>query len=86
MRDLTREAFVRGYAERSGLSAKWAALGFIDGDGAFLIALPCDCGDDSCEGWAMVGPGSVNSHLELYAPAQIRDAMQSILRAKEDSA
>jgi len=84
MRELSREEFVRAYAKRSDLSDEWAVLGFIDMGGRVLNALPCACGADGCEGWAMVAPDSVNAHLELYAPDNIRDAMSAILRAQDN--
>lgn len=71
---MTRSEFVRAYAARSGLSDKWAGLGFIETNGHYQIAMPCACSDDCCEGWGMVGPDSVSSHLELYAPPALRDA------------
>ncbi len=55
---MTREEFVAGYMERSGVT-DWR----IDGEvvtfaGRFKrLAIPCECGEDGCEGWAMVREG-----------------------------
>lgn len=68
------EDFIKRYAEASGLDDRWAVLGVIEISGSFLIALPCGCEQDACEGWAMVSPSSVNTHLKLYAPNEIREA------------
>lgn len=65
---MTRTEFVRAYAQRSGLSDKWAILGYVDLDGKVLIALPCACDDKECEGWAMMSAEHVDHHLRTYAP------------------
>lgn len=43
---MTREEFIQGYCERSK----------IDRERLFKSrrVIPCDCGDESCRGWAMV--------------------------------
>ena len=77
---LSRADFVRAYAERSGLTADYAVLGILDVVPLVtLVALPCGCEEDDCEGWAMVGASSVNSHLELYAPEPIRSVMRALV-------
>lgn len=47
---LTAAQFARGYAERSGVTVEWLRQNGQE-------AMPCDCGDDICEGWQM-------AHLE----------------------
>ena len=43
----TREQFFAGYASRSGVTVEWLKeQGFH--------AEPCDCGDETCQGWQMV--------------------------------
>ena len=55
--ETTREAFILGYIDRSDIEG---AEGFERTPGGFrlgtyeLVAVPCDCGEDGCEGWAMV--------------------------------
>lgn len=71
---MTREEFIKAYAERSGLSAKYASIGIMDIGDQTQVALPCACGDEMCEGWAMVGASGVPSHLNLYAPEPLRSA------------
>lgn len=84
---MTRQEFIEAYASRSGLGTEQAALGPIDGvlevGEHCLIALPCSCGEDDCEGWAMVRPSAVPSHLELYAPEPIRSAFIALCTGGE---
>ena len=82
---MKRADFVRSYANRSKLSGEWADLGLIDVGGRVLVALPCECGDEACEGWAMVSGGSVLSHLELYAPEKLRDAYNEVTAQNQNS-
>ncbi len=43
---MTKEEFIQGYAERSGVTVGW----LIEmGRDAFL----CDCEEEGCEGWQM---------------------------------
>jgi len=79
---LSRAEFVRAYAARSGLSDKYAVLGILDVAGTVLVALPCACDDEGCEGWAMLGASNVNSHLELYAPEPIRSAFRALAQGE----
>ena len=78
---MNREDFVRGYALRSGLSDQWASLGIIDvREGRTLFALPCGCGDESCEGWAMVSAEGALDHLALSTPEPLREAYNAACR------
>ena len=43
---MKKEEFENRYAERSGVTVDWLR----EHD---QIALPCDCGESSCEGWQM---------------------------------
>lgn len=72
--DMTREEFIKAYAARSNLSDEWAVLGFIQIGDMYQLAMPCGCGDESCEGWGMVGPSNIDSHLRMYAPDELRSA------------
>lgn len=76
---MTRGEFIRAYAERRGLDARWKTLGFIECDGRTLIAMPCGCGDETCERWAMVRGENISSHLSMYAPEKLRDAYREAL-------
>ncbi|HET8695761.1 MAG TPA: hypothetical protein VFM33_13900 [Aquabacterium sp.] len=60
---MTKDEFIKGYAERSRATVAEVMTG--------MVALPCDCGDDHCQGWAMVSntPRAIKSHMDLYAPA-----------------
>lgn len=61
---MTKEEFIAGYCERSGVTWKYLSQR--------KVALPCECDSDLCEGWAMVSnnPASIETHMELYAPKQ----------------
>lgn len=61
---MTREEFVVAYMARSGFEG-WR----LEGDLVHITedwkkyALPCRCGEDDCEGWAMVSPVGRGWHL-----------------------
>lgn len=57
---MTKEQFVREYAENSGLTEEEVLL--------HTIVLPCHCTYPGCKGWAMVNnhPSFIESHNELY--------------------
>jgi hypothetical protein len=73
---LSRDEFIEGYMARSAAAGAFDAREVErtpDGfkiDGWERIALPCACGEDECEGWAMLTnePDQVRTHTELYAP------------------
>lgn len=75
---MTRAEFIKAYAERSELppeATKFAGLGLLSPSrDTRMIALPCGCGDEGCEGWAMVGIEGVIHHLAFDAPEELRDA------------
>jgi hypothetical protein len=71
---VTRAEFVRDYARRSRLSDEFANLGLIRDGAQILVALPCACGADGCEGWAMLSADSIDSHLRYDAPENLRQA------------
>jgi len=46
---MTKEEFISNYCKRSKIS--WEELSKTQ------VILPCDCGDDYCQGWQMVSKG-----------------------------
>lgn len=38
----------------------------------WFVALPCACGDETCEGWAAVSndPFHIKMHAQMYMPAE----------------
>lgn len=46
---VTRDDFIIGYCERSGIS--WDRLRKSQ------VVLPCSCGEEDCQGWAMISNG-----------------------------
>ena len=71
---MTRTEFIEKAALKCGVEAPFANLGFFQIGDHYRIVMPCACGDEICEGWAMVGPDSVDSHLMLQAPEPLRKA------------
>ena len=72
---MKRTQFIRAWAERYGFSHKWAELGFVEiGVSDKRFALPCGCGENGCEGWAMVSAESALDHLFFRAPDSLIDA------------
>lgn len=66
---MTRDEFIDGYMERSKLRPEMRApYGYVWPDGKKVYALPCACGDDICEGWAMISGEYVEDHNKFYAP------------------
>lgn len=57
-----KEEFIKHYCERSGVTWEWLKQ--------YKDALPCACGDEICDGWAMVSKDddAIRAHMELYAP------------------
>jgi hypothetical protein len=81
---MKRADFVRAYANRSGLSDKWANIGLIDRhDGWVFVALPCVCGEDGCQGWAMLSAEQVLHHLQFNAPDGLREAYMKSVEDEE---
>ncbi len=51
---MTREQFIARYCDESNIKAEdRTATGFRRGNYE-RVAIPCDCGEDGCEGWQMV--------------------------------
>ena len=66
---MTQDEFIVGYMQKSEIPASFKTEdGFDWGDGFRLYALPCACGDESCDGWAMVHERMLESHKKLYGP------------------
>ena len=56
---LTEDQFEKRYAKKSKMTIKQLhKLG--------LFAVPCDCGDDICEGWVMITRENLKGHVQLY--------------------
>ncbi len=67
---MTRNEFIEGYMRRSDLDLTYRTDDGFRIDGYRCYALPCACGEDMCEGWAMVSEEAVETHNLLYAPKQ----------------
>lgn len=56
---ITETQFEEQYARNSGTTIdKLHELG--------LFAVPCDCEQEGCEGWAMMTKENIKTHSELY--------------------
>jgi hypothetical protein len=72
----TRDEFIDFYMARSGLPPSCRTEdGYVIGTGANgrpigRVALPCVCGDERCQGWAMVplDPLLIEDHRRFYGP------------------
>lgn len=51
--EISKEAFVRRYAEHSGYRIDRLGKTFFEADGFRFTAGRCRCGEDICQGWAM---------------------------------
>jgi hypothetical protein len=69
---MDKETFIRGYLSRSKLEEYRTPDGYCLPGRPPVLALPCACGDASCDGWAMVPEDLVATHMELYAPSSER--------------
>jgi hypothetical protein len=69
---MTREQFIEGYVARSGIAEHRTADGYSM-CGRETFALPCQCDEEGCEGWAMVRAEGVRWHLYQNTEAQIED-------------
>lgn len=65
---MTKDQFIDGYCERSGIAREW-----FD---AQLVALPCACDYEGCQGWATIrnDPDQIRHHMEFFAPPAADDA------------
>lgn len=56
---MIQSEFIKKYCEKSNITEERAnELG--------LFAMPCDCEDEDCKGWAMVTKEGLKAHVELY--------------------
>lgn len=65
---MTREEFITRYLERSKLSSDCRTENGFSAGGHIRYAVPCDCRDDTCEGWAMISDEGMEHHLKFNAP------------------
>jgi len=59
--EISKEKFIKGYCEISNITREMYDK--------YFVALPCNCGDESCRGWATISNNeeSVKLHLEFHA-------------------
>jgi hypothetical protein len=71
---MTRDEFITGYLQRSGLEQYRTPEGF-DIEGRAYIALPCDCDDEICEGWKMVNKRDHEEFPDRYEVVPMQRAL-----------
>lgn len=65
---MTREEFIDRYMARSGIDPSLRVRGGFRMGSGELLALPCCCGIEGCEGWAMLSEANIADHMRLYGP------------------
>ncbi len=64
---MTRDEFIDGYMARSKLKPSYRTEdGFRITDCPRRYALPCACGEEICDGWAMVSEEGREDHELFY--------------------
>ena len=59
MKVMTQSEFIKSYGHNSKMTEKrMNELG--------LFAIPCECEDENCNGWAMISKENVKAHVDLY--------------------
>ena len=56
---MTQSEFIKLYCKNSNITEK-----LLNECGT--SAIPCDCGEEDCIGWAMVGKRNLKDHCNLY--------------------
>jgi len=58
MDKILQTTFIKRYCKNSGIAEKELnPLG--------LFAVPCDCGEEDCDGWAMITRENLKAHCDL---------------------
>ncbi len=65
---MTRDEFINGYMKRSKIPVSCRTADGFKRGGFRRYALPCACGDASCEGWAMISEEGREDHERFYGP------------------
>lgn len=70
---MTRDEFIDGYIQRSGIAdeVERTPEGFkLKANGWASVALPCACGEEGCQGWAMISddPELIADHKRFRGP------------------
>jgi hypothetical protein len=64
---MTRDEFIDGYMERSGISREFRTEDGFRWPGMESRythhALPCNCGEGVCDGWAMISEDCIDEHI-----------------------
>jgi hypothetical protein len=73
---MTRDEFIDRYIANSTprYTYRRTRLGYSI-DGEHWLALPCDCGEENCHGWAMMPNDliAIILHCDLHANGRVRD-------------
>ena len=64
MNKQTQSEFIKMYCKNSRIAHKGLTEKRLNELGQF--AVPCDCGEGDCNGWAMISRENFKSHVDLY--------------------
>lgn len=65
---MTKEEFIAGYCDRSKIP--WERLS------KDMVALPCYCDEEICDGWAMVSRVCAADHMQFYGTPRDDDGAE----------
>ena len=69
---MSRQEFEEEYARRSGVTIEWLReIG--------KISLPCDCGEEGCQGWQMRGLATIHTCDLQFIPDPYRSEVKCLL-------
>lgn len=67
---MDKEAFEKGYCERSGISREFYNENYV--------TLPCDCDYEGCEGWACINNDPVSIHAHNHEWDEMGKALDKL--------
>lgn len=76
MSTMTRQEFEAQYAAKSGASVQW-----LRDEGK--ISLPCDCGEEECQGWQMRTLGSITVYDLQFMPEPYKSEILTFVARME---
>ena len=69
---MSRQEFEEAYAKRSGVTVEWLReIG--------QISLPCNCGEEGCQGWQMRGLATINACDLQFIPEPYKSEIEHLL-------
>lgn len=78
MSTMTRQEFEAQYAAKSGVTLQWL---WDEGQ----ISLPCDCGEEGCQGWQMRAWASLDEWDLQFVPEPYKSEIKQLQRENQIS-